>query len=76
MGIHTTHTTRNGNGASSEVLESHELGSPEEVREYVEAEAQLLLGVSFERAIEMLNSGDLDGTAAKPEVGLLRALNE
>lgn len=48
--------------------------SPRQAIELAERETRALLGVSSEEAFEMLERGDLDGTAAEAEVSMLKFL--
>jgi hypothetical protein len=48
--------------------------SPRQANELVEREVRALLGVSRDEAFEMLERGDLDGTAAEAEVSMLKFL--
>jgi hypothetical protein len=46
----------------------------EEYREYADAEARKMLGVSFDEALEQLERGELQGTLAEVRLKLIRSL--
>lgn len=50
--------------------------SPAEARAIAERQADEILGVSLEDAFEMLDRGELEGTAAEAEFSMLRFLIE
>ncbi len=50
--------------------------SPAEARAIAERQADEILGVSLKEAFEMLDRGELEGTAAEAEFSMLRFLIE
>jgi hypothetical protein len=56
------------------VARQEHVRSPQELAEFAEAESQSLLGVSWDEARRLLESGELDGTAAEAEVRMIAFL--